>query len=309
MPSRGHATCSPGGGNDERDAPVGAEECERAMPGTYVRARVAGSVRRWRPANLPEVEVVEADQTSTAKQGFEDAYTIAFKTEDTCVIRSRYRRRSYEGIGGFVLVEPGETYTVFPTELPTSSRVLVVQPTFLSQIALQHCGRVTDIHWREYQAHAPSLSAEMLAMVTALPALSRPEAKAWLSRFIGTLITQFAEPEAGTKDDYAPPVGIGRARDVLHARSSEAVTLDDLVVAAECGTTQRLIRGFRAAFGFTPHQYLTHLRLQRARDLLRRGHDCGETAHAVGFYDQSHLNRHFVKHLGVTPGAYARAVA
>jgi methylphosphotriester-DNA--protein-cysteine methyltransferase len=68
------------------------------------------------------------------------------------------------------------------------------------------------------------------------------------------------------------------------------------------------LRGFRRAFGFTPHQYLTHLRLQRARDLLRRGHNCGETAHAVGFYDQSQLNRHFVRHLGVTPGAYARAV-
>jgi len=42
------------------------------------------------------------------------------------------------------------------------------------------------------------------------------------------------------------------ARDLLRARSSEAVTLDDLVPTAECGTKQRLIRGFRAAFGFTP---------------------------------------------------------
>lgn len=58
-----------------------------------------------------------------------------------------------------------------------------------------------------------------------------------------------------TKDGYAPTVGLGRARDLLHARSSEAVTLDDLVQTAECGTKQRLIRGFRAAFGFTPHQY------------------------------------------------------
>jgi AraC-like DNA-binding protein len=114
----------------------------------------------------------------------------------------------------------------------------------------------------------------------------------------------------GSQDEgyYAPTVGLGRARDLLHARSSEAVTLDDLVQTAECGTKQRLIRGFRAAFGFTPHQYLAHLRLQPARDRLRRGYDCGETAHAVGFYDQSQLNRHFVKHRGVTPGAYARAV-
>jgi AraC-like DNA-binding protein len=266
-----------------------------------------GSVRQWRPANLPEVEVVERNRISTAKEGITEAYTIALKTEATCVTRARYRRRHHEGIG-FVLMEPGETFTVAPTELPTSSRVLCLEPTLVSQIALQHCGRETDVHWRVFQAHAPSLRAEMFAMITALPALSRLGAKARLSRFVGALITRFSEPTAGTKDEYAPIVGMGRARELLHARSSEAVTLDDLVRAAECGTTQRLIRGFRRAFGFTPHQYLTHLRLQRARDLLRRGHGCGETAHAVGFYDQSQLNRHFVKHLGVTPGAYARDV-
>jgi AraC-like DNA-binding protein len=267
-----------------------------------------GSVRRWLPATLPEVEVVECDQVSRAKRAIEDAYTIVPKTEATCVTRVRYRRSIHECITGFALMEPGETQAVFPTELPTDSRVLILQPTLVSQIALQHCGREIDTHWRVFSAHVPSLGAEMLAIVKALPTLSRLEAKTRLSHLVGTLIAQFAEPVGGTKDHYVPTVGLGRARDLLHARSSEAVTLDDLVGAAECGTTQRLIRGFRAAFGFTPHQYLTHLRLQRARDLLRRGHDCRATAHAVGFYDQSQLNRHFVKHVGVTPGAYARAL-
>jgi AraC-like DNA-binding protein len=268
-----------------------------------------GGVRRWRPANLPEVEVLERNQTSTAVEGIEDAYSLALTIEVTCVKRVRYRRSIHDrSTGALALMEPGETYSVHPTELPTSVRVLLLQPAFVSQIALQYCGREIDTHWRIFNAHAPSLGAELLAIVKALPALSRLEAKTRLSHLVGTLIAQFAEPVGGTKDDYVPTVGLGRARDLLHARSSEAITLDDLVVAAECGTTQRLIRGFRAAFGFTPYQYLTHLRLQRARDLLRRGHDCGETAHAVGFYDQSQLNRHFVRHLGVTPGAYARAV-
>jgi AraC-like DNA-binding protein len=258
---------------------------------------------------LPEVEVIECDQTSTAKEGIQEAYTLALKIEATCVTRTRYRHGIHDDCTGDIsLLEPGETYTVFPTERPTSSCVLSFQPAFVSRIALQHCGREGDVHWRGFAARAPSLSAEMLAIVRALPALSPLKAQARLSRFMGTLIAQFAEPAGKTKDEYAPTVGICRARDLLHARSREAVTLDDLVRAAECATTRQLIRGFRTAFGFTPHQYLTHLRLQRARDLLRRGHDCGQTAHAVGFYDQSQLNRHFVKHLGVTPGAYARAV-
>jgi AraC-like DNA-binding protein len=267
-----------------------------------------GSVRRWRPANLPEVEVLERNRTSIGKKGIEDAYTLAIQTEVTCARRVRYRRSTQECAGAISLMEPGEAYTMFPTELPTSGRALLLQPAFVSQIALQYCGRESDPHWRVFSAHAPSLGVEMLAIIKALPTLSRLEATTRLSLLVGTLIAQFAEPVGRTQDDYSATVGLGRARDLLNARSSEAVTLDDLVRAAECGTKQRLIRGFRAAFGFTPHQYLTHLRLERARHLLRRGHDCGETAHAVGFYDQSQLNRHFVRHFGVTPGAYARAV-
>ena len=104
-----------------------------------------------------------------------------------------------------------------------------------------------------------------------------------------------------------PKAGLARARDMLHARYREPVTLLDLVVTSESTSKQRLIRSFRREFGLTPHQYLTHLRLSRARDLMRYGHECGEAAHAVGFYDQSQMNRHFIKHVGITPGVYAKA--
>ncbi|MES1179522.1 MAG: AraC family transcriptional regulator [Myxococcales bacterium] len=106
--------------------------------------------------------------------------------------------------------------------------------------------------------------------------------------------------------DDLSKAGLARARDMLHARYREPVTLLDLVVTSESTSKQRLIRSFRREFGLTPHQYLTYLRLARARDLMRHGHDCGEAAHAVGFYDQSQMNRHFIKHVGITPGVYAK---
>ncbi|MBO6581032.1 MAG: AraC family transcriptional regulator, partial [Thalassospira sp.] len=46
--------------------------------------------------------------------------------------------------------------------------------------------------------------------------------------------------------------------------------------------------------------------------LIRTGIKSGDTladiASAAGFADQSHLNRHFVRAFGLTPGRYARAV-
>jgi len=44
--------------------------------------------------------------------------------------------------------------------------------------------------------------------------------------------------------------------------------------------------------------------IELARRLLLAGQRPAEVAAAVGFYDQSHLSRHFKRHLGVSPARY-----
>lgn len=60
--------------------------------------------------------------------------------------------------------------------------------------------------------------------------------------------------------------------------------------------------------GLPPYAFAVELRLARARGLLERGIGVGEVAARLGFYDQSQLNRHFRRSIGVSPSAYARAV-
>lgn len=67
-----------------------------------------------------------------------------------------------------------------------------------------------------------------------------------------------------------------------------------------------LVRCFSREFGMPPHAYITGRRVDLARRMLLRGDHASEVATAVGFYDQSHLSRHFVRMLGVSPTAYAR---
>ena len=69
-----------------------------------------------------------------------------------------------------------------------------------------------------------------------------------------------------------------------------------------------LVRAFSAAYGIAPHQYLNSRRVDRARRLLLEGRPPGEVATTTGFFDQSHLTRHFRKLVGVTPGRYSKAV-
>ncbi|HLK38877.1 MAG TPA: helix-turn-helix transcriptional regulator, partial [Polyangiaceae bacterium] len=68
-----------------------------------------------------------------------------------------------------------------------------------------------------------------------------------------------------------------------------------------------LVRTFRTEVGLPPYEYLTYLRVSRARELLRRGVFVAEAAQAVGFCDESQLHRHFRRIVGVPPGVYARS--
>ncbi|GAA5037177.1 AraC family transcriptional regulator [Thermocatellispora tengchongensis] len=70
-----------------------------------------------------------------------------------------------------------------------------------------------------------------------------------------------------------------------------------------------LARQFRAAFGTSPTRFRTMRRLDRARALIRAGHALGEVAAAAGFADQSHLTRMFKRAYGLTPAAWAAALA
>ena len=61
---------------------------------------------------------------------------------------------------------------------------------------------------------------------------------------------------------------------------------------------------FRREIGLPPHRYLCHVRIQHAIALLRSGVPLAMAASEAGFFDQSHLSRHFKSICGMTPGKY-----
>lgn len=94
-----------------------------------------------------------------------------------------------------------------------------------------------------------------------------------------------------------------RLRDLLDAKVVDGLTLDDAARALGAAPAH-LVRSFTAAFGLPPHRYLTGRRVDLARRLLLDGRPLAEVATAAGFFDQSHLTRHFRRMLGTTPGRY-----
>ncbi|MFI9005672.1 AraC family transcriptional regulator [Actinosynnema sp. NPDC053489] len=97
-------------------------------------------------------------------------------------------------------------------------------------------------------------------------------------------------------------------RELLDAHVTDGLTLADAATLLSA-TPEGLVRAFTREFGLPPHRYLTGRRVDLARRLLLSGEPPARVAPAVGFYDQSHLTRHFRRMLGTAPGAYARSGA
>ena len=99
-----------------------------------------------------------------------------------------------------------------------------------------------------------------------------------------------------------------RAKEVLSSNLDGNVPLKD--VARECRlSVSHFSRAFRRTMGVAPHNWLLTRRIEVAKEKLRNsGLSLSEVALACGFADQSHLTRVFTGMVGVSPGAWRRAL-
>ena len=81
------------------------------------------------------------------------------------------------------------------------------------------------------------------------------------------------------------------------------IMLDDLAKIAHV-SKYYLIRKFNVCYGLSLHQYITNLRINYAKKLLKNKNYFADIAIESGFYDQSHFIKSFKEYTGVTPMKY-----
>jgi AraC-like DNA-binding protein len=132
---------------------------------------------------------------------------------------------------------------------------------------------------------------------------SNLERQTLLLGLLASFIARFAEVNIIKRSPGAARRGVRRACDYLVEHHAENVSLENLARIAALSPFH-FNRVFSAQFGMPPHQFQTLVRLSRAKKLLRQGWSIPQAASQTGFFDQSHLNRHFKRLVGVTPGEY-----
>lgn len=220
------------------------------------------------------------------------------------------RRAMHQSTPGKVfLLEPGD---IHDGEAPTAEgftyRMLYLDPQWLARELSAVFDQAPD---NSQLSFATTLANDVrLARATSLAfqALHQGELKivrqTALDDLLDSLTRHLSWRRRYSEDPRLPQVA-QKAREYLHANAQHDIGLDQL--AAATGVDRfRLTRAFKVAFGIAPHAYLVQLRLAIARRLLARGEQPAAVAMTLGFADQSHLGRWFVRAYGLTPALYRK---
>jgi len=86
---------------------------------------------------------------------------------------------------------------------------------------------------------------------------------------------------------------------------AEPIDAGDIADEA-CYSKFHFIRTFKTIYGRTPHQHLTHVRVEKAKEMLELGTSVTDTCVAVGFDSLGSFTRLFKSRVGFTPSEYQR---
>ncbi|MBD1851943.1 AraC family transcriptional regulator [Leptolyngbya sp. FACHB-711] len=281
-----------------------------------LRETAQETVKFWRDPALENLEMLRATYvTHTFSRHTHEGYAIG-------VIEQGIEEFTYQGAthqapaGSIVVIHPGEVHTGHAANSDGwTYRMLYPDVSLMQKAAAEFTGRLTLQESAKQPIEVPYFpnpvmdDPQLAALLRQLhqtiehsrSVLERESRFLWL---FAQLIARYA--------DVCPrftPIGneiqvVRQVQDYLKANYMHSITLEQLAQLAQLKPL-RLLRLFQKHVGLPPHVYLVQTRVMNAKALLRSGVPLAQAAVDTGFTDQSHLNRHFKRLVGVTPKQYA----
>jgi AraC family transcriptional regulator len=173
--------------------------------------------------------------------------------------------------------------------------------------------RIDELRHQPGMALIDSVARNLLRSVQ--PTLAAPPSARnglFVDHVAMALATHVAHTYGGMQSRPVPTIGRlapwqeRRAKELLAANLAGGVTLGDLASVCEL-SIRHFTRAFRESTGMSPHAWLLHHRVAKAKGLLTNSHRVlAVIALDCGFADQSHFTRTFQRMTGVSPGTWRR---
>lgn len=271
------------------------------------RADLGNTTRYWSNRGVPGLSMLQADFTTHEYTPHShDGFVVAVTEQGGAIIRC-----------GSEIIEarPGVLFVSNPAELQSTrmgrSRRWRYRSFYLSGPALSDVSRYVGMSHEPCFVHGAIQDSDLCAAMLALHGLLAGgqdrfgEVESLTSTF-GRLFMRHAANREPAEAGSAPRHQLDRVLELMNQQFRDRLELADLAEVAGL-TIFQLIGLFRRLTGLTPHAFLVQLRLNAAREQLKRGASLAEAAIDNGFYDQSALTKHFKRAYGITPGQFAAA--
>jgi AraC family transcriptional regulator len=185
------------------------------------------------------------------------------------------------------------------------------------QLDLATLARMADDEFDLVKGFAPRLMffdagvMRLAQLIAAECAEDKPHSRLYGDMLSIALLLALSRPGTGEapslRRGQLAPWQLRRVTEYLVAHLAEDVelrTVSDLVGLSR----SYFSRAFKMSAGVSPHQWLLQARVAKAKEmLLTSGLPLAQIAVEVGFADQAHFTRTFMRAIGESPGAWKRA--
>ncbi len=258
---------------------------------------------------LPQVEVHHiASRFENESHQHDDSYQVTIPTHGQCYFTHEDKQRTLS-VGEALLLRPSDRHC-FHIEENAGVLVAIVKNEAL-EAGRSPIGEEALSVRRISPEQVRGMLRGWFQAALALPAGEQLALQEAGQRIVTDVWDLVAEPNGTTaplaralaRDPY-----LRLALDYIHSCYKEQMTIEELAAIAR-QSRFHFIRSFKAAFGFTPYQYVLHLRIEDAKRRLREsGSTVTDISFQLGFASPSQFYRAFEKTVGTTPERFRSLV-
>jgi AraC-like DNA-binding protein len=262
------------------------------------------------PPGFEGVKIMSVENSPRLWRAYHDNYGICTvlntglpKSSHACI---RYRKEITKiGREWISCMQPGELHITEKTTDPGTFWVVHIEPSVLERIAVD----LGLKHKPNFKRSALNVGFLFAAFIELHRSVEQNDGvldqQTHFHNCLELLLRYNGEEFVPSPVAKTDPSRMAQVKEYLHVFYNENIGLEKLAREVNC-SPYHLNRTFREFTGLPPHKYLLCLRIAHAEKMLLAGKSPVEVALDVGFYDESHLLRHFKKIIGVSPGRYQK---